>query len=70
MLKPWRRILIGSPVAVYIAGLGCAGGLLAEGVRARARSGALGGVMEATGQWLWLSGVVDLMPVAAKGARR
>jgi hypothetical protein len=69
MLKLWRRILIGSPVAVYIAGLGCAGGLLAEGVRAHARSGALGGVTEVTGQWLWLSGVVDLTPVAAKGAR-
>ena len=43
------RILIGSAVAVYIAGLGCAGGLLVEHVRADARAGALGGVLGATG---------------------
>ena len=71
MLELWRRIVISSAVAVYIAGLGCAGGLLVERVRTVARSGALGGLMEATGQWLWLSGVADgVTPAAAEGVRR
>jgi hypothetical protein len=71
MLELWRRILIGSAVAVYIAGLGCAGGLLVERARADARSGAVGGVMEATGQWPWLSSAVDqVMPAAAEETRR
>jgi hypothetical protein len=71
MLELWRRILIGSAVAVYLVGLGCAGGLLVERVRAGAPSGALGGVVEATGQWLWLASLVDqVTPAAAKGMRR
>ena len=28
MLELWRRVVIGSAVVVYIAGLGCAGSLL------------------------------------------
>jgi len=36
MLEIWRRVVIGSAVLVYCAGLGCAGGLLVD----RAHSGA------------------------------
>ncbi len=70
MLELWRRILIGSAVAVYLAGLGCAGGLLMERVRADAPSGALD-VTHATGQWPWLAGVVDqVTPAAAERTQR
>lgn len=71
MLELWRRILIGSAVAVYIAGLGCAGGLLVQWVRADAGSRALGDLVGASGQWLWLSGGVDqATQAAAEGGRR
>ena len=36
MLELWRRIVIGSAVAVYIAGLACAGSLLAGRIEAGA----------------------------------
>ena len=36
MLEMWRRMVIGSAVLVYCAGLGCAGGMLVE--RARSAS--------------------------------
>jgi len=36
MLELWRRVVIGSAVAVYIAGLACAGGLLAGRIEAGA----------------------------------
>ena len=34
MLELWRRVVIGSAIAVYIAGLGCAGSLLAGRIEA------------------------------------
>jgi len=30
MVQFWRRVVIGSAIAVYLLGLGCAGGLLAQ----------------------------------------
>jgi hypothetical protein len=36
MLELWRRVVIGSAVAVYIAGLACAGSLLVWRIEARA----------------------------------
>lgn len=36
MLELWRRVVIGSAIAVYIAGLGCAGSLLAGRIEAGA----------------------------------
>ena len=36
MLELWRRVVIGSAVAVYLAGLGCAGSILAERLEAGA----------------------------------
>ena len=36
MLELWRRVVIGSAVAVYIAGLACAGSLLAGRIAAGA----------------------------------
>lgn len=36
MLELWRRLVIGSAIAVYIAGLGCAGSLLVGRIEARA----------------------------------
>ena len=36
MLELWRRVVIGSAVAVYIAGLACAGSLLAGRIEAGA----------------------------------
>jgi hypothetical protein len=37
MLELWRRVVIGSAVAVYIAGLACAGSLLVGRIGAGAR---------------------------------
>jgi hypothetical protein len=34
MLELWRRIVIGSAVAVYVGGLACAGGLLVGRIEA------------------------------------
>jgi hypothetical protein len=43
MLELWDRVVIGSAIAVYLAGLACAGGVLLEGLRVDERlSGALG----------------------------
>ena len=36
MLELWRRVVIGSAVAVYIAGLGCAGSLVVRRLEAGA----------------------------------
>lgn len=36
MLELWRRVVIGSAVAVYIAGLACAGSLLVGRIEAGA----------------------------------
>jgi hypothetical protein len=36
MLEQWRRVVIGSAVAVYIAGLACAGSLLVGRIEAGA----------------------------------
>ena len=36
MLEQWRRVVIGSAVAVYIAGLASAGSLLVGRIEARA----------------------------------
>ena len=36
MLELWRRVVIGSAVAVYIAGLACAGSLLVGRIQASA----------------------------------
>ena len=39
MLEVWRRMVIGSAIAVYIAGLGCAAGMLLARMRADERPG-------------------------------
>jgi len=42
MLVVWRRVVIGSAIAVYVAGLGCAGGVVLKRMRAdRAQDAAL-----------------------------
>lgn len=54
MLEVWRRVVIGSAIAVYLLGLGCAGEVLLEHMRRdertyEARAGSLAGAQS----WWW-----------------
>jgi hypothetical protein len=64
MLDLWRRVVIGSAIAVYVAGVACAGGVLLNGMRLDERlSGALRTSVEMTLPWRWAS-----LPPRAQGA--
>jgi choline dehydrogenase-like flavoprotein len=65
MLRIWRRVVIGSALAVYVVGLGCAGGMLAERLRSEEPYRVLGRYALELRQWHRF-----LMPgELAKGAR-
>jgi len=67
MLDIWRRIVIGSAVAVYLVGLGCAGALLVDQLRADpGRSGA----ERVLTHWLLMDGADHAGPVTAREGGR
>jgi hypothetical protein len=70
-MRQWRRIVVGSAIAVYLLGIGCAGGLLADWLRGGATAVSLASASAVPAPWAWASGVagVDSMRATTGGRR-
>jgi hypothetical protein len=74
MLEVWRRVVIGSAIVMYLAGVACAGGVLLKAMRVDERlSEAPGTGVEMTppSRWAALGGPVGMgSPVAGQEVAR
>jgi len=70
-MRQWRRIVVGSAIAVYLLGIGCAGGLLADWLRGGATPVSLASASAVADPWAWASGAGgDQSARASAGGRR
>ena len=70
-MQLWRRIVVGSAIAVYFLGIGCAGGLLADWLRGGATAVSLARASAVADPWAWASGAGHVESVrATTGDRR
>ena len=70
-MQVWRRIVVGSAIAVYFLGIGCAGGLLADWLRGGVRPVSLASASAVADPWAWASGAGDAESRSATlGGRR
>ena len=71
MRQLWRRIVVGSAIAVYFLGIGCAGGLLADWLRGGLTSVSRASASAVSDPWAWASGAAGVESVrATTGDRR
>ena len=70
-MRQWRRIVVGSAIAVYLLGIGCAGGLLADWLRGGAAAVSLASASVVPDPWAWASGGADAdsMRATTRGRR-
>ena len=70
-MQVWRRIVVGSAIAVYFLGIGCAGGLLADWLRGGVTPVSLARASAVADPWAWASGAGDDEPrPVTRGGRR
>jgi hypothetical protein len=70
-MQLWRRIVVGSAIAVYLLGIGCAGGLLADWLRGGTTSVSLASGSAVAHPWAWATGAGDVESTrATTGGRR
>jgi hypothetical protein len=62
-MQLWRRIVVGSAIAVYVLGIGCAIGLLADWLRGGATPVSLALASAVADPWAWSSGAGTVEPV-------
>jgi hypothetical protein len=69
-MKLWRRIVVGSAIAVYLLGIGCAGGLLADWLRGGPPPVSLAKSSTVAHPWAWATGADVESTRATIGERR
>ena len=68
-MQLWRRIVVGSAIAVYFLGIGCAGGLLADWLRGGVTPASLARASAAADPWASGTGDDEPRPVTRGGRR-